>query len=67
MRKGQKDLLDFEITRDEIPIYSVDVSYMISDEIGYIKINRFAANTYEEFIDATQKLLNKGMQELFLT
>ena len=66
LRKGQKDLLDFEITRDEIPIYSVDVSYMISDKMGYIKINRFAANTYEEFIDATQKLLNKGMQELIL-
>ena len=46
LRKGQKNLLDFEITRDEIPIYSVDVSYMISDKMGYIKINRFD-NTYQ--------------------
>ena len=66
LRKGQEELLDFEITRDKIPIYSVDVSYMISDEMGYIKINRFAANTYEEFIEATQKLLDKGMQKLVL-
>ncbi|MGB1931787.1 MAG: S41 family peptidase, partial [Flavobacteriales bacterium] len=66
LRKGQEELLDFEITRDKIPIYSVDVSYMISDEKGYIKINRFAANTYEEFIEAAQKLLDKGMQELVL-
>ena len=66
LRKGQEELLDFEITRDKIPIYSVDVSYMISDEMGYIKINRFAANTYQEFIEATQKLLDKGMQELVL-
>ena len=66
LRKGQQELLDFEITRDKIPIYSIDVSYMISDEKGYIKINRFAANTYEEFIEAAQKLLDKGMQELVL-
>ena len=57
LRKGHRELLDFEITRDKIPIYSVDVSYMISPELGYIKINRFAANTYKEFINASKKLL----------
>lgn len=66
LRKGQEELLDFEITRDKIPIYSVDVSYMITDEMGYIKINRFAANTYEEFIEASKKLLKQGMNKLVL-
>jgi len=60
LRKGQENLLDFEITRDKIPIYSVDVSYMINDKTGYIKINRFAANTYNEFVDASKKLIDKG-------
>ena len=66
LRKGQNNLLDFEITRDKIPIYSVDVSYMINDKTGYIKINRFAANTYNEFVDASKKLIDKGMENLVL-
>tara|TARA_B100000497_G_C7691155_1_gene420287 strand:- start:1845 stop:3419 length:1575 start_codon:yes stop_codon:yes gene_type:complete len=66
LRKGHKGLLDFEITRDKIPIYSVDVSYMIDDKTGYIKVNRFAANTYEEFMDASKKLLKSGMEKLVL-
>ena len=66
LRKGHRELLDFEITRDKIPIYSVDVSYMISPELGYIKINRFAANTYKEFINASKKLLGNGMKKLVL-
>ena len=66
LRKGQNNLLDFEITRDKIPIYSVDVSYMITDKTGYIKINRFAANTYNEFVDASKKLIDKGMENLVL-
>ena len=66
LRKGYEGLLDFEITRDKIPIYSVDVSYMINDKTGYIKINRFAANTYEEFKSASQKLIDLGMEKLVL-
>ena len=66
LRKGHRELLDFEITRDKIPIYSVDVSYMISPELGYIKINRFAANTHKEFINASKKLLGNGMKKLVL-
>ena len=61
-----RELLEFEITRDKIPIYSVDVSYMIDPELGYIKINRFAANTYKEFINASKKLLDNGMKKLVL-
>jgi carboxyl-terminal processing protease len=66
MRRTEKDLLDFEITRDDIPLYSVDVAYMISDETGYIKISGFAQTTYEEFIDAVEKLHAKGMNKLIL-
>ena len=66
LRKGENNLIDFEITRDKIPIYSVDVSYMIDDETAYLKINRFSANTYEEFVSASEKLLNLGMKKLIL-
>jgi Periplasmic protease len=48
-RKGVKDLLDFTIIRDKIPIYSVDASYMLDKETGYIKLNKFAATTEKEF------------------
>ena len=66
LRRGEDTLIDFEITRDKIPIYSVDVSYMIDEETAYIKINRFSANTYEEFVSASEKLLNLGMKKLIL-
>jgi carboxyl-terminal processing protease len=66
LRAGENDLIDFEITRDKIPIYSLDVSYMINAEIGYIKINRFSATTNEEFQQASQELLSQGMQKLVL-
>ena len=51
-RKGEKDLLDFTIIRDKIPIYSLDASYMLNKETGYIKLNKFAATTEKEFSDA---------------
>ncbi|MFC2096314.1 S41 family peptidase, partial [Bacteroidota bacterium] len=65
-RKNVPDLIDVEIIRDEIPLYSVDVSYMINEEIGYIKINRFAETTYKEFIEGAEKLLDKGLKKLIL-
>lgn len=65
-RIGYPDLLSFEITRDKIPLYSVDVSYMIDESIGYIKISTFARTTYEEFLNALAKLKEKGMKELIL-
>jgi len=55
-RRNRKDLIDFEITRGNIPMYSVDISYMITDSIGYVKINRFARNTYQELLSALAKL-----------
>lgn len=65
-RNGNKELLDFTITRDKIPIYSVDASYMITPEIGYIKISRFAKETVKEYEEALIKLRAQGMQSLIL-
>ncbi len=65
-RKGAKNLLDFIITRDKIPTYSVDVSYMIDSVTGYIKVSRFAANTYVEFKQALTELNALGMQRMIL-
>lgn len=66
LRKGHNVLIPFEITRNKIPLNSVDVSYMIDDVNGYIKISRFGANTYNEFIEGSQKLIEQGMQKLIL-
>lgn len=65
-RRGKDHLLPFTITRDKIPQYSVDVSYMIDDETGYIKVSRFAATTYDEFKEALEKLKGKGMRRLMV-
>lgn len=61
-----KELLDFRIIRDKIPIYSVDASYMLDGTTGYIKISRFAATTIEEFETAVKKLQGLGMKDLIL-
>jgi carboxyl-terminal processing protease len=56
----------FTIKRGEIPIYSIDASYMINNNIGYIKINKFAANTYQEFMDDMLTLQKEGMKKLII-
>jgi carboxyl-terminal processing protease len=55
-RRKDTDLLSFTIVRDKIPLYSLDASYMLDDQSGYIKLNRFSATTTEEFSDAIKKL-----------
>ena len=65
-RKTVPELIDFEIIRDKIPLYSVDVSYMIDEEIGYIKINRFAETTFKEFVEGVEKLEDQGLKKLIL-
>ena len=65
-RNGVNELIDFEITRDKIPILSVDVSYMLNNEIGYIKISTFAKTTYHEFLKAVDKLKGMGMKKLIV-
>ncbi|HLF33204.1 MAG TPA: S41 family peptidase [Cyclobacteriaceae bacterium] len=65
-RKNQPELLEFKITRDKIPQFSVDASYMIDEETGYIKISRFSITTHEEFRQKLKLLLGKGMKRLVL-
>src|SRR5664280_692978 len=65
-RKGMKDILDFTIIRDKIPIFSVDASYMLDKETGYIKLNKFAATTDQEFSDAVVNLKKNNMKDLVL-
>ena len=65
-RKGEPLLLEFEITRDDIPLYSVDVAYMINPGTGFIKINAFSQTTYDEFIKAINDLHSRGMKKLIL-
>lgn len=57
---------DFKIHRGELPIHSVDVSYMIRPGIGYVRLNRFALNSTKEMLDALHKLEKKGMKRLML-
>ncbi len=68
IRRGQeKTLRDFTITRDKIPLHSVDVSYMIDEETGYIKVNRFSATTYEEFMKGVEHMSEKeNMKNLII-
>lgn len=63
--RGTKEI-DYTIVRDKIPQYSVDVAYMVNKEIGYIKVNRFSATTYDEFQAALTKLKKQGMKKLVL-
>ncbi len=65
-RRGINELLDFTIVRDVIPTFSVDVAYMAADTIGYIKVSKFSATTYEEFSAALNALIHKGMKSLIL-
>ena len=66
LRRGAPQLLNFKIVRDKIPVYSVLATYMIDKQTGYIKIDRFAATTYEEFKEALDKLQKQGMVNLIL-
>ncbi len=65
-RPDSKKMIDYTITRGTIPIYSVDVSMMLSDETGYIKISRFAADTHDEFLKAFESLKNQHMRNLVI-
>jgi carboxyl-terminal processing protease len=66
MRRGENELINFNLIRDNIPLYSVDVDYMIDKEIGYIKLNKFSATTEEEFVMAVERLAGQGMKKLIL-
>ncbi len=63
-RKGLADLLEYKIIRDEIPLNSMDASFMLDGQTGYIKLNRFARQSQDEFDEAIAKLRKQGMKNL---
>jgi len=65
-RRGEKDLLEFTITRDKIPVNSIDAAYMLSGDVGYIKLSRFSEQTGEEFDKAVQKLRQENLKNLVI-
>lgn len=64
LRQGEEQ--DFEITRAKIPLYSVDVSYMLDKQTGIIKINKFSGTTYDEFYNAIKALKRQGLENLII-
>lgn len=66
LRRGVPQLLEFRIIRDKIPIYSIDASYMVDNNTGYIRLSRFAATSADEFRKAENALLAAGMKNLIL-
>ncbi len=66
-RAGEPKLIPFTIKRDEIPLHSLDAAYIIPNtNIGYIKISRFAAPTFDEYKQARSKLTKQGMKKLIV-
>ncbi|WP_319590452.1 S41 family peptidase [uncultured Draconibacterium sp.] len=65
-RKGESNPLDFTVVRDKIPIFSLDASYMLDEETGYIKLNKFSATTTDEFTTAMNDLKHEGVKNLVL-
>ncbi|MBN1925034.1 MAG: S41 family peptidase [Prolixibacteraceae bacterium] len=65
-RPGFNEAIDFEITRGEIPLYSIDVAYKINENTGLVKVNRFAESTYNEFKDALVSLSKNGVSKLIV-
>ena len=65
-RGSNAELLEFRITRDDIPLNSIDAVYMADGKTGYIRLSRFAATSYKEFKDAITKLKKQGMLQLIL-
>ena len=66
LRPGMNQVIPYNITRDVIETFSVDISYMMDREIGYIKINQFGGTTFEEFTKALHALQKSGMKKLIL-
>lgn len=66
LRKNIQSPIDFTITRDKIPVFSIDASYMVNDKIGYIKLNSFSRTTTDEIDQALSALKKMGMKDLIL-
>ena len=65
-RKNAPKLINYEITRAKIPQYSINATYMVDQEVGYIKVTRFAATTYDEFRKSVTDLKAQGMKKLIV-
>jgi carboxyl-terminal processing protease len=65
-RRGFAQPLEFTITRDRIPLETVVASYMVDEQTGYVKLQRFARTSHQELLDATARLREQGMQRLIL-
>jgi len=65
-RRGKNELLNMELLRGSIPVPSVDIAYMLNKDLGYIKVNRFAATTYFEFSEGLQKLKDQNCKKLII-
>ena len=66
IRRGIKDKLTFVVTRDKIPLYTVDASYMIDNTTGYVRISSFGATTHDEFVKACNRLKKLGMKDIII-
>ncbi len=65
-RGNNPELITFRITRDKIPLYSIDATYMIDEKTGYVLISRFGAKTYDEMVEAIKKLEKQGMKQVII-
>ena len=65
-RGNSKELIDFDVVRDKIPLNSIDASFMLDNKVGYIKLDRFAKTTMEEFDAALKELKSQKMKSLIL-
>lgn len=65
-RHGTKEILKYTVTRGQIPVNSVDVAYMIEPGVGFIKVSKFAATTYSEFLNAIAGLRSKGAKKYII-
>jgi carboxyl-terminal processing protease len=65
-RRGVSEILEFTIVRDKIPLFSVDAVFMAAPEIGYVKVNRFAESTTDEFKAALKKVKEQGAKHIIL-
>jgi len=66
IRQGVDGINTFNIIRDKIPVYTIDASYMVDKQLGYIRISSFGATTYDEFMAAIEKLKRGGMSRLII-
>lgn len=66
LRPGIEDTLAFCVTRDKIPVFSIDARFMLRPDVGYIRIGNFGATTHQEFVEALDTLQRQGMKRLVL-